>query len=111
MGDPSWNCCKVWTHGWSIVGEDPRDRRAASWGAAVLPRPEGDEGWGVMPIARRGWLDHWLSGTASCKGPNPHRIVATCRRYGLMAFNRDVRWLWCGRQGEAWVGGWGLGGG
>lgn len=25
-----------------------------------------------------------------------------------MAFNRDVRWLWCGRQGEAWVGGWGV---
>lgn len=22
MGDPSCNCCKVWTHGWSIVGED-----------------------------------------------------------------------------------------
>lgn len=62
-----------------------------------------DEGW-VEPA---GVDHHWLSGTASRKGPNPHRIVATCRRYELMAFNREVRWLWCGRQGEAWVGGLG----
>lgn len=65
-----------------------------------------DERW-VEPA---GVDHHWLSGTASRKGPNPHRIVATCRRYELMAFNREVRWLWCGRQGKLGLGGWGVGG-
>lgn len=66
-----------------------------------------DEGW-VEPA---GVDHHWLSGTASRKGPNPHRIVATCRRYELMAFNREVRWL-CGAdgRGKLGLGGWGVGG-